>query len=591
MATGGRRVESYYARGMLEIRTTLHLTLRLTIRVDQALELSGAASEGAGLLWRLALPAFIALDLVVWRMLRNDDRFGLAWRLPLDALDAAFWTTSPLPLSGAADLALLVAIPLGVEAGVRIGWKSMVVPAALFMSTSTAAWLVGKPLQIMGVMWIVVAAIVGLAFFRHCRHQDQRADVERQRVLAATKWRAFLAGQNQVAMGASSAVDVIEGLVPVLGRPPADSALGRLADGWKGQLSESTSHEAKYLQVAALEWERRHNAHPDLSGLVTVHLEAGHGTTLLTAPQVVQLHGALERLRPAGVVTIGLTDAETPRLPGQVLRLDVNGHAVVLPADHRAKPSPLDSALVAYLYVGVLVAVWALPAGGSVPPRPIAIGLALCVMAAIASHRRTVTHGERARPGVLAIAALVATTLTLLASSASAPLNADGIAIMGSGVGLILVSFLGGFYWRSLGRWRWLVPVAVGVNVVLGVIVFPDQSAINLRTVLGSLLYNVFPFFPCRHLDMALQRAADHHIGFVQTDDEGVARAAFRDGRESVFSLVREAQDDAARQLRALEHRLDPTVATLVATRLKEVDQRLRIAMAEPASSSSTTTG
>lgn len=591
MGRGGWRLESYYARGMLEIRTTLHLALRLTVRVNQALEMSGAASEGAGLLWRLALPAFIVLDLVVWRILRNDDRFGLAWRLPLDALDAAFWTTSPLPLSGSADMALLVGIPLGVEAGVRMGWKSMVLPAALLVSTSCAAWLVDKPVQIMGLGWIVLAALVGLAFLRHCDHQHARVEVERRRVLAATKWRAYLAGQNQVAMGASSAVDVIEGLVPVLGRPPVGSALGRLADGWKGQLSQSTSQEAKYLQVAALEWERRHNAHPDLSGLVTVGVEAGQGTTLLTPPQVVQFEDALERLDPRGRVTIALPDAETPRLPGQVLRLDVNGHAVILPADRRAKPSPLDSALVAYLYVGILVAVWVLPVGGTVPVLPVAIGVGLCVVGAVASHRRTLTHGERARPGVLATAALVATTLTLLAGFATAPVNSDGVAIMGSGVGLILLSFLGGFYWRSLGRWRWLVPAAIATNVILGVVVHPAPSAVNLRTVLASLLYNVFPFFPCRHLDMALQRAADRHRSFVETDDEGVERAAFLEGRESVVGLVRQAQEEAARQLSTLAPGLDPAVAALVGARLQEVERRLRTAMAEPASSSLTTTG
>ena len=109
----GGRIESYYARGMLEIRPTLHLALRLTVRFNQAVEPTGAALGGAGP-WRLALPFFVALDVVTWLILRRSDRFGLSWRLPLDALDAAFWTLSPLPRSGAADLALLVAIPLAV---------------------------------------------------------------------------------------------------------------------------------------------------------------------------------------------------------------------------------------------------------------------------------------------------------------------------------------------------------------------------------------------------------------------------------------------------------------------------------------------
>src|SRR3954454_24729884 len=118
MAIGERGIDSYYARGMLEIRTTLHLVLRLTVRVNQMLEVTGAASEGAGL-WRVALPLFAVLDVCVWWFfLRRSDRFGVEWRLPMDALAAAFWTLSPLPANGDAYLALLIAVPLAVEAGV-----------------------------------------------------------------------------------------------------------------------------------------------------------------------------------------------------------------------------------------------------------------------------------------------------------------------------------------------------------------------------------------------------------------------------------------------------------------------------------------
>ncbi|HWI03834.1 MAG TPA: hypothetical protein VNT52_08425, partial [Acidimicrobiales bacterium] len=100
---------------MLEIRPTLHLAYRLTVRANQVLEHTGAASEGTGA-WRVALPLFVALDITIWLILRRRDDFGLRWRLPVDALDAAFWTLSPLPASGQADLAVLVAVPLAVEA-------------------------------------------------------------------------------------------------------------------------------------------------------------------------------------------------------------------------------------------------------------------------------------------------------------------------------------------------------------------------------------------------------------------------------------------------------------------------------------------
>ncbi len=303
MATGGRRIESYYARGMLEIRSTLHLAVRLTMRSIMVIDQSGAASEGAGI-WRVALPLFIVLDVLVWLHLRRTDRFGLSWRLPMDATDAAFWTLSPLPASGSSDIALLLVIPLAVEAGVRMGMRGMVVPAAVAVTTTISGMSAGKPVQVIGIVWLAVAVLVGMAVFSYCTHLHERAEADRQRALGAAQRRAFLAGQNQVAMGASSAVDVIEGLVPVLGRPQPGSALWELAEGWKGQLSASTTHEAKYLQVALLEWTRLHNAHPDLSGLVEMNVDEGHGTTLLSATQAAQLRHALDRLQLGGRVVV-----------------------------------------------------------------------------------------------------------------------------------------------------------------------------------------------------------------------------------------------------------------------------------------------
>ena len=576
MGTGGGRIDSYYARGMLEIRSSLHLAFRLTIRANQALDPTGAATAGAGL-WRFALPAFALLDICVWWFyLRRNDRFGLSWRLPMDAFDAAYWTMSPLPNSGHADLALLIVVPLAVEAGVRMGWRSLVVPGAVLITTTAAGVATGTPVQVVGLMWIALAAAVGRAMYRYCTHLAEQAELERGRRLAAARWRAYLAGQNHVAMGASSAVDVIEGLVPVLGRPPAGSALWRLADGWKSQLRASTAQEAKYLQVAVLEWERVHNAHPDLSGLVDVQVAEGHGTTLLTAAQVQDLHRALEDRALHGLVHVARTDAATAHLPGQALRLDVDGETIVIPADRRALPPTFDPAPIAYLYIGALVLAWLTPAGGTLPAPAVVAGLALCAAASLVSYRRTVGRGGRARLGVFAIAVAVGTALTALTYSAQTPVNEDGVAVMGFGVGVVLVSFVGGFYWNSLGPWRWAVPVAVAANVTVGLLVHPEPSAIDLRVVVASVLYNVFPFFPLRHLAQALGRAARQHAVWVTTVDEEAEQAAFLEGRESVVGLVRQARQDALDQLTVLGRRLDNRLALLATDRLEEVERRLQ---------------
>src|SRR5579885_784854 len=307
MRRAGRRVETYYGRGMLEIRPTLHLSVRLAVRANQILLSSGAAVNGAHL-WLVTLPAFVVLDLVVWRVLRRDDRFGLAWRLPLDAADAAFWAMSPSPASGRYDWAVILAVPLAMEAGVRLGWRGLVVPLTIFASSGGAAAAVGRAVEPSASVSTVLAVGVGAAFYRYCRHLDERAEAQRQAAATAARRRAYLAGQHHVAMGASSAVDALEGLVPVLGRPAPGSALWQVADGWKAQLGRSADREARYLQIALLEWEQGHNRHPDLSGLVEIHLPEGQGTTLLSARQARRLAIALDTMALRGTVPIRLVD-------------------------------------------------------------------------------------------------------------------------------------------------------------------------------------------------------------------------------------------------------------------------------------------
>jgi hypothetical protein len=71
----------------------------------------------------------------------------------------------------------------------------------------------------------------------------------------------------------------------------------------------------------------------------------------------------------------------------------------------------------------------------------------------------------------------------------------------------------------------------------------------------------------------------------MEAVDEGAERAAFLQGRESVVGLVRQAREDALRQLESVRSTLDAPLADLVTKRLEEVERRLH--SIEPAESSS----
>lgn len=575
---------------MLEIRTTLHLSFRLAVRANQALtRYGGAGSEGAGL-WRAALPAFVVLDLVVWEVLRRDERFGLRWRLPLDALDAAFWAMSPKPLTGNYDSAVVIATPLAVEAGVRLGWRGLVVAAAVFAAAAAAGTLAGKPIGFVGTAWLVLAVAVGVGFLRYCRRLDDRADRERQRAVAAAKRRAYLAGQNEVAMGASSAVDAIEGLVPVLGRPRPGSPLWRLADGWKGDLRATTADEASYLQVVVLEWAKGHNRHPDLSGLVEIQVNEGHGTTLLSARQVEQLWRALDERHLHGQVAVRADHPEPLHVPGRPLRVAVNGDVVALPADRRHELPPFDPCFPAYLYVLMIELTTMAPHLGAAPVPVGVSGATTCVAAGVLSHRRAIALGDAARRDLLVLAAFTAVVLTLLSGFFRSPLSIEGDPLAGFGPGLLLLSFFGGFYGALLGRRQWAVLAAMAAVVALGIWVFPDRSAVTPRFLLAAVIYNTWSYLPLRHLARAFAQVGAQHLAVLQAVDEGAEQAAFLEGRDSVVGLVRQARADASGQLEAMRAGLDPPLADLATRRLEEVERRLGTMAPAGGSSSSTTT-
>ncbi len=245
---------------------------------------------------------------------------------------------------------------------------------------------------------------------------------------------------------------------------------------------------------------------------------------------------------------------------------------MVIPADGRPAPPPLDPAAVPYFYVGAMVALWFLPFGGSVPVPFVAVGVAVCAAGGILAHRRTGDLVAKARAGLF-LAAAVTTVLTLVHSTARSPLNADGNPNLSFNIGIILLSFIGGFYWDALGSWRSLMPATIACNTALAVALFP--LAVDARSVIGAVVGGLYPFFPCRHLTSALGRVSAQHARSARAEDEELVRRSYVDGRESVVGLVRQARREALEQLERLGPRLDARLSELAARRIEEVERRL----------------
>ncbi|MEA2901394.1 MAG: hypothetical protein QOH36_1281 [Actinomycetota bacterium] len=581
VAARDRSQGSYFARAIADSRSTLYLSYRLMIRFVQWTAVSGAAAPGAGL-WRAALPLFVLADIAVWRVLRRNQRFGLGWRLLLDAADIAFWSLSPLPISRSYDNAVLVAIPLSIEAGFKIGALGLVVPVALLGPTVGARILAGLPANPFTFAWLLMGLGLGMALFSYCGRLHRQAEAEATQQQAAESRRAFMFGQNSVAMGADSVVDAIEGVVPVLGRPTEGSALWQLADGWKARLAADTAAQAAYLQVALLGWESGHNRHPDLSAQVEIYMSEGIGTAVLTGRQVGWLHALLEDCDLRGRVDVGLTgDSNGKRTAGMELDLQVGPRQLRVPADRTATMRPVDTGPVTYGLIGAQLLSLLSPGRGGVPPLAVGAGIALCVVTAWWTHRQLMRRGLAARPTILVGAMMVAVLVTLLTCPLlTVMVSPDGDTVYIS-TGLMVLAFLGGMYWHGLSQQ--MRAVVVGATCLTAGLMFVlTPGPVSLRSFLAGLAGGLAPFPTCRYISRSLATAAERNLAAAVEQAESAGRLAFSEGQQSVLELVGLARDDARAQLAAVAVSLEPDLTAKITTRLEEVDRRLeRLAHAE----------
>src|SRR5712691_4974035 len=129
MTSGTRRTPAGPDGGIADrfatlVRDRYLLWWRLAVRVVEAASLIALDRDphGIGIAAAVACAAYDA-GLSTW--LRRSGRMAFWPRLALDTVDVAAWS---LAIGGPADAAVLAASPLAAEAGMRFGWRGLVVP-------------------------------------------------------------------------------------------------------------------------------------------------------------------------------------------------------------------------------------------------------------------------------------------------------------------------------------------------------------------------------------------------------------------------------------------------------------------------------
>ena len=92
----------------------------------------------------------------------------------------------------------------------------------------------------------------------------------------------------------------------------------------------------------------------------------------------------------------------------------------------------------------------------------------------------------------------------------------------------------------------------------------------------ASFLAGSLATFPtCRRISINLAKASEEYAVRAREEDRASVEEAFQQGQDTVLELVRQARDEAYRQLHQLSGKLEPALAKLVSGRLEEVDIRL----------------
>jgi hypothetical protein len=355
------------AGGLRRSRTTVNLTLRLLGRAYESS--AGGVRPGNGPSMA-AVAAFAAGDVVMTGWLDRTPDAWLVPRLVVDALDQAWWSRRFLT----ADRVIIAGAPLAAEAGIGLGAAGFAVPVINYV----AIWLARRRCGLRTSPFTMTAQVgaVGLgamvAWFarRHDRDIVDRAQADAE----AQRTAGYVAGQNAVAAGADSVVDLLARTEPLLtalereaGRRVGSSGTGTALHAWKAQLAAVTSDRAAYLGTVLRSWERARQS-PDLRADVLLVHDASDGTTVVTEHQAADLRASLDGLGLVGDVPFSIDDPVEVRRPGRAFVARVGVHSVTVVDDPTMSPPAFDPVPLMIAAGGLSVATTAAPVYGGTPP-------------------------------------------------------------------------------------------------------------------------------------------------------------------------------------------------------------------------------
>ncbi len=549
----------------LATRWRINLAHRVQVRAYEAATMR--RPDGRIRVRRTALS--LGVDLALTALLRQSDRPLLWLRVPLDAADAAIWGADiPSP----PETPTLTGVPLALEAGGRYGWAGLVVPAATYVVLAIQRRRRGQqtPLSTMG--WQVLSVGASVLLDRYETQQRTVTDARAATEAEARRSSAYLAGQNEVAMGADSVVDElgrVEHVLATLSTGHPGEGTARALSTWKANLAQATVVDTVYLGTFLARWERARRQ-PDLSADIVIEVPAGAGTTILTSSQAAWLANALDALQLRGPLPLTVAGPDR-RVPGDPLELQVGDRALRVPGDTERPPRDVDPRPVA-LAGGFW---WALSSithsHGHVRPRHALPAASLSLGLAWWARQR-LDREQTTEHRVLLASLLVAGVQSVILTAKQRELfNSDGLRYFPVQQTLLAPALFAATY-RHRRTGSQVAQIAAATAAAVAASVSVAEPPRPRRDLALALPWVVAAYESLGRLQAGMERANQARAEELAQASRAELERAWVEGRRSVVDLVESSWTTARRRLaqgcNGDDRWVDPAMAAELSRRL-----------------------